>query len=69
MHPVFANLCDVVRIITFQSTTLSAERERIAQERFRSSDALALKPAKSPIAEQKPGRPSRWFRFSLMPRL
>ena len=69
MHPVFANLCDVVRIITFQPTTISAERERIAQERFRSSDAVAPRPAESPIAEQKPGRPSRWFRFSLMPRL
>jgi len=69
MDPVFANLLDVVRIITFQPTTISTEHERIAQERFRSSDALAFKPAGSPIAEQKPGRLRPWFRFSLVPRL
>jgi hypothetical protein len=68
MDPVFANLLDVVRIVTFQPTTVIAERERIAQERFRSSDALAP-PAASPGAAQKPGRLRPWFRFSLVPRL
>ena len=69
MDPVFANLLDVVRIVTFQPTTISAERERIAQERFRSSDTVALRPAESSVAEQKLGRLRPWFRFSLVPRL
>ena len=72
MDLVFANLLDVVRIVTFQPTTVSTERERIAQERFRSTDAVIAedpRPAASPGAEQKPRGLRGWLRFSFVPRL
>ena len=72
MDPVFINLLDVVRIVTFQPTTASTERERIAQERFPSTDAMIAEDSKlaaSPSAEQKPALLRAWFRFSFVNRL
>jgi len=72
MDPVFANLLDVVRIVTFQPTAVSTEHERMAQERFRSTDAVIVedpKPAKSPGAEQKSRGLGRWALLSFLPRI
>lgn len=73
MDPVLANMLDVVRIVTFQPTPVSTERERIAQKRFRSTDAVIVedhKPVANPGAERKAqGLRGWWIRFSFVPRL
>ena len=72
MGPIFCNMLDVVRIVTFQPTAASSAAERIRLEReFRAAEAaIAAEQGSATVraAKHEPKRLRGWLSFSFMPR-